>query len=270
MDVTLSELTGGFAARQLPTARPAAEFRADEDADDGPQRSGAGGGDSITLSAAAEAALGGDATGDRDSEPDTDAPKDETGSDDPGAARGVDGEPLTDDEVRAVERLQQRDREVRAHEQAHQAAGGAHAGTPSYDYDTGPDGKQYATSGEVPIDTAVVPDDPQATIAKMEQVKRAALAAAEPSGADRAIAAKADQARIKAQQELRERQGDGAEPTGALPGNAPPEAGQPSAETGAIRGIVEPGRNPSGAAAAEEQPPAATYAGRGSLLSLST
>jgi hypothetical protein len=91
-----------------------------------------------------------------------------------------------------VHKLQARDSEVRAHEQAHAAAGGALAGAPSYTFERGPDGRSYAVSGEVSIDISEVSNDAQATIRKMQQVKRAALAPQSPSDADRAIAAVAD------------------------------------------------------------------------------
>ena len=98
---------------------------------------------------------------------------------------------LSQEELEQVRQLQARDREVRAHEQAHASAGGAHAGSPSYEYTQGPDGVRYAVGGEVSIDVAAVPGDPEATIRKMAQVRAAALAPADPSAADRAIAQQA-------------------------------------------------------------------------------
>lgn len=92
--------------------------------------------------------------------------------------------------LRQITSLRQRDRDVRAHEQAHQIAGGAHAGAPTYIYATGPDGQRYAIGGSVPIDVSPA-SSPEATIAKMQQVRRAALAPQNPSAADRAIAARA-------------------------------------------------------------------------------
>lgn len=91
-------------------------------------------------------------------------------------------------EQQELRELQARDQEVRAHEQAHATVGGRYAGTPSYDYQQGPDGRRYAIGGEVHIDLAPVAGDPQATMQKMQQVKAAALAPAEPSAADRSIA----------------------------------------------------------------------------------
>lgn len=87
--------------------------------------------------------------------------------------------------------LKQRDREVRAHEAAHAAVGGAVAGAPSYTFERGPDGNNYAIAGEVSVDLSPVEGDPQATIEKMELVQAAALAPAEPSSQDRQVAAQA-------------------------------------------------------------------------------
>lgn len=119
-------------------------------------------------------------------------------------ARAANGEELSQEEERAVQQLKQRDAEVRAHEQAHAAAGGTYASAPSYEYTVGPDGKRYATSGEVQIDTAPVRDNPEATIRKMDVVIRAALAPAEPSSQDLQVARQAQQTRAKAQSELAE------------------------------------------------------------------
>lgn len=110
---------------------------------------------------------------------------------------------LTPEEEARVSELQRIDAEVRRHEQAHMNAGGQYAGQASYTYETGPDGRQYAVAGEVPIDTAPVPDDPQATIDKMEVVIRAALAPAEPSAQDLRVAAGARQTIASARAELR-------------------------------------------------------------------
>lgn len=88
--------------------------------------------------------------------------------------------------------LKRRDAEVRAHERAHMAAGGQYvAGGPSYEYQQGPDGRQYAIGGHVSIDASSIPDDPEADLAKARQVRRAALAPGEPSAQDRAVAARA-------------------------------------------------------------------------------
>ena len=110
---------------------------------------------------------------------------------------------LSTDQQTQVRKLKDRDAEVRAHEQAHIAAGGSLVrGGVHYDYTTGPDNKRYATGGEVSIDTSPVRNDPKATIQKGERVKRAALAPAKPSSQDYAVASSADQMIIAAQMEL--------------------------------------------------------------------
>jgi len=121
------------------------------------------------------------------------------------ARPGFPGE-LTPEEQKQVEELENRDREVRAHEQAHLAAAGGYArGGPSFTYQRGPDGKTYAVGGEVPIDLSPVANDPQATLRKAETIQRAALAPAEPSGPDRQVAAQAVALAAKARQELADR-----------------------------------------------------------------
>ena len=84
---------------------------------------------------------------------------------------------------------------------AHQVAGGAYTGGASYDYDVGPDGKRYAVAGEVPIDYGPVPNDPQATIEKMQTVIAAAMAPADPSPKDHQVAAQARQYLLEAKLE---------------------------------------------------------------------
>ncbi len=108
-----------------------------------------------------------------------------------------------------IRELKARDREVKAHEQAHAAAAGSHAlGGPKYEYTTGPDGRQYAIGGEVAIDTSPVAGDPEATLRKMEQVRAAALAPAEPSAQDRKVAAEASAEAAKARAEIREQKSE--------------------------------------------------------------
>ena len=109
---------------------------------------------------------------------------------------------LSDAEQAQVDKLKARDREVRAHEQAHATVGGQYAGAPSYTYQTGPDNQRYAVGGEVAIDVAPVDGDPEATINKMEVVIAAALAPAEPSPQDRKVAALAQSQRTQAMAEL--------------------------------------------------------------------
>jgi len=114
---------------------------------------------------------------------------------------GGDRQQLSENDQRQVQKLKQRDREVRAHEHAHMAAGaGIVQGGASFTFQRGPDGQMYAVGGEVKIDTSAE-SDPDQTIRKMQQVKRAALAPAEPSGTDRSVAAQAGKIEAQARQE---------------------------------------------------------------------
>jgi hypothetical protein len=105
-------------------------------------------------------------------------------------------------EEQAIKDLKKRDTEVRTHEEAHKTAGGQFAGSPAFDMTKGPDGQSYATGGHVNIDVSAVPNDPQATINKMSQIKSAALAPAEPSSQDLKVAANADSVAAEARSEL--------------------------------------------------------------------
>ena len=108
---------------------------------------------------------------------------------------------LSDEAQRQVQQLKKRDQEVRAHEQAHLSAGADLVqGGASFTFERGPDGKMYAVGGEVKIDTSPE-NEPDQTIRKMQQVKRAALAPGDPSSADRAVAARAGQIEAQARQE---------------------------------------------------------------------
>lgn len=110
------------------------------------------------------------------------------------------------EEQQQIRELSRRDREVRQHEQAHAAIGGRYAGAPSYEFERGPDGVSYAVSGEVPIDTSKIPNDPEATLQKAQQIRRAAYAPAEPSDTDRRVAAEASRIEAEARAELRQEQ----------------------------------------------------------------
>ncbi len=112
------------------------------------------------------------------------------------------GQNLDEAQLKELSELKARDREVRAHETAHQAVGGQYAGSISYVFQRGPDGAQYAVGGEVSIDVAPIEGDPQATIEKMRVVRAAAMAPAEPSAQDRSVAAQAMQTMLQAQVEM--------------------------------------------------------------------
>lgn len=116
-------------------------------------------------------------------------------------------------EEKVVQDLKKRDAEVRTHEQAHKTAGGQYAGSPAFEMTKGPDGQSYATGGHVNIDVSAIPDDPQATLNKMMQIKSAALAPAEPSAQDLKVAAKADMVAAAARSELSQSATDSSETT---------------------------------------------------------
>jgi hypothetical protein len=116
---------------------------------------------------------------------------------------------LTEAEEQMVKELKGRDAEVHRHEEAHARAGGAYSGTPSYQFQRGPDGGQYAIGGTTPIDVSPLNGDPEGTIRKMAIIKRAASAPSHPSGADRSVMAQADAQIQAARAELaRERQAE--------------------------------------------------------------
>ncbi len=130
-------------------------------------------------------------------------------------ARSAADEPLDAAQQAEVRRLEETDQRVRAHERAHQAAGGGAAGAASYTYALGPDGKMYATGGEVPIrvQTGRTPDE---TIAAAARMRAAALAPPDPSAQDLAVAAQAAQLEAQARAEKsRESQGKSQAPHAA-------------------------------------------------------
>ncbi|RKO64331.1 hypothetical protein CKA54_06275 [Campylobacter sp. P255] len=112
----------------------------------------------------------------------------------------VNGKDLSNEEVKQVRELEKIDREVRAHEAAHQAAGGALAGAASFGYTRGPDNKMYAIEGEVPI-RMQKGNTPEETIANAMQVVAAAMAPADPSPQDYKVAANAMQMQNEARLE---------------------------------------------------------------------
>ncbi len=123
---------------------------------------------------------------------------------------------LDEQELKKVEELARRDREVRSHELAHLAAAGPYAqGGIKLKYTQGPDGKRYAVGGEVGIDTSPVPGDPEATLEKARAIRAAAMAPVEPSAQDRRVAVEAARLMAQAQAELaRQRNGQDEDTTG--------------------------------------------------------
>jgi hypothetical protein len=97
---------------------------------------------------------------------------------------------LSPTDLQLIGKLQQLDAKVRAHEAAHASAAGALGGGTTLSYTVGPDGRTYAVGGEVPIEFRAG-RTPQETIALAQQVLRAALAPADPSAQDLAVASQA-------------------------------------------------------------------------------
>ena len=108
---------------------------------------------------------------------------------------------------RCLRQLKARDAEVRQHEMAHlAAAGGLATSGASFSYQKGSDGVNYAVGGEVSIDTSPG-RTPEETMARARTIRAAAMAPAEPSAQDRAVAAQAAQMALQAAMELAQRQG---------------------------------------------------------------
>ncbi|MCK8059935.1 MULTISPECIES: putative metalloprotease CJM1_0395 family protein [unclassified Fusibacter] len=109
-------------------------------------------------------------------------------------ASGVESQTTTDDSKNrsVIRELVNREREVIAHERAHQSAGGDIAGSASYTYTIGPDGKRYISGGEVSLS---IPgsDDPEEMIQIAQQVIKAAMAPVKPSSQDISVASRAQQ-----------------------------------------------------------------------------
>lgn len=90
------------------------------------------------------------------------------------------------------------------------AAGGIATSGASYTFQKGPDGMSYAIGGEVGIDTSPG-RTPQETIQRASTIRAAALAPADPSGQDRAVAARAGQMELQARGELAQQSRESAE-----------------------------------------------------------
>jgi len=132
---------------------------------------------------------------------------------------------LTPQEQQQVRQLKQIDRLVRAHEQAHLAAGSDLVrGGATFSYQTGPDQQRYAVAGEVLIDASPA-RTPQETIPKAQHIRAAALAPADPSTQDSSVAAQAGRMESEARMEVAAQRAteqrntrfdEGAEPSRAL------------------------------------------------------
>lgn len=135
----------------------------------------------------------------------------------PGAAVARDNKTeLTPEQQAQIDQLKAADTKVRQHEQAHlAAAGGLATSGPTYTYQRGPNGVNYAVGGEVNIDTSPG-GTPQETIARAQRIQAAALAPADPSGQDRSVAARAGQMERDARAELQQAYTTEAKPRPAI------------------------------------------------------
>lgn len=113
---------------------------------------------------------------------------------------------LSPEEKRVVSELQQIDRQVRDHERAHLAAGhGVVTSGADFTYTYGPDGRAYATAGEVGIDTS--PErKPEDNIYKGMRIQAAALAPRDPSATDYHVAAIGSRMELQGRQDLAQMQ----------------------------------------------------------------
>jgi hypothetical protein len=116
-------------------------------------------------------------------------------------AGGFGARQLSPEQQQEVNRLKAIDRKVRAHEQAHMAAGAGLTGGATMQFVRGPDGRQYAVGGEVSINVSPG-NSPEATIERARQIQAAALAPSDPSPQDRAVAAAAALMASQARAEL--------------------------------------------------------------------
>ncbi len=120
---------------------------------------------------------------------------------------------LTPEEQSQLAKLQQIDRTVRAHEQAHVSAGrGVVTGAANFSYTYGPDGKQYAVGGEVGIDTSTH-EKPEANIDKGIRIQAAALAPKDPSSQDYRVAAVGSQLEAQGRADLAQQHREETEPS---------------------------------------------------------
>lgn len=91
------------------------------------------------------------------------------------------------DYQRVIGKLEDRDSEVKMHEQIHASGGVATTAPINYNYQVGPDGKLYAVGGSVKLDTSV-PNDPKEAEVKLDQIQDASSSVNSLSAADADIA----------------------------------------------------------------------------------
>lgn len=114
--------------------------------------------------------------------------------------KGVDGKELSEHDEALLQKLQARDAKVRSHEAAHVMAAGGQASSPTYTYQTGPDGKRYAIGGSVNI-SIMTTGDSEADARRAKKAYRAAMATGEPSSRDMQTATLAQEMSARAMRE---------------------------------------------------------------------
>jgi hypothetical protein len=111
------------------------------------------------------------------------------------------------DDIQEIQRLKERDAEVKRHEQAHKTTGGQFAGPIYYEYTIGPDGNRYAVGGHVNFNVSKE-STPEQTIRKAQTIYRAALAPADPSASDIRLAMEARKMEQEARMEIQSQTAD--------------------------------------------------------------
>ena len=120
----------------------------------------------------------------------TSAKEKSAGSHDPARTSSVDTRAQQQDDFKKVQQLQTIQQTVFAHELDHKEAGPDVTGSVTYRYKRGPDGQMYAVGGDTSVNISFS-GDPKQTIEKMDEVKKAATAPANPSFDDFVILAHA-------------------------------------------------------------------------------
>lgn len=90
--------------------------------------------------------------------------------------------------ARRIARMKNWEQSVVSHENTHMQVGGEFAGSPSYIYQKGPDGKLYIVGGEVSM-RLPAGGDLEKLKGALERVKRAAMSPSDPSAQDQKTAA---------------------------------------------------------------------------------
>ena len=108
---------------------------------------------------------------------------------------------LSADELQTLRELERRDLQVRTQDMAFIAAAGGAAGSYSLQYETGPDGRRYATGADIKLDTSEGAT-PEQTLAKARALRSAAMGGRSSSSTHATAAAKAVRMETEARAEI--------------------------------------------------------------------